>query len=101
MKALLRSKGLWRVVDGKEPRPAKNDAGEQDKWDAKADKAAGEIMLNVEADRGSTLGPPRTILSMPGRLLRPYTSRGSMGHALLPMTSSLALGSERMSLSLL
>ena len=31
MKALLRSKGLWRLVNGKEPRPAKNDAGEQDK----------------------------------------------------------------------
>ena len=51
IKALLNSKGLWRVVDGKEPCPAKNDAGEHDKWDAKADKTAGEIMLNVEADQ--------------------------------------------------
>ena len=51
MKVLLCSKGLWRLVDGKEPCPAKNDAGEQNQWDAEADKAAGEIMLNVEADQ--------------------------------------------------
>ena len=51
MKALLRSKGLWRLVDAKETRPADNTDGAQDKWDAKADKAAGEIMLNIEADQ--------------------------------------------------
>lgn len=50
MKALLRSKGLWRLVSGTEARPTA--AGDdQDKWDAKADKAAGEIMLALEADQ--------------------------------------------------
>jgi len=49
MKALLRSKGLWRLVDAKETRPGDNTDSAQDKWDAKADKAAGEIMLNIEA----------------------------------------------------
>ena len=64
-------------MDGKKPHLAKNDAGEQDKWDAKADKAAGEIMLNVHAmrlTRVSMLGLPRTILLMHGRLLHLFTS---------------------------
>ncbi|KIK29646.1 hypothetical protein PISMIDRAFT_89024 [Pisolithus microcarpus 441] len=50
MKALLHSKGLWRLVSGTEAHPTA--AGDdQDKWDAKADKAAGEIMLALEADQ--------------------------------------------------
>jgi hypothetical protein len=34
MKALLRSKGLWRLVDGKEMRPS-TPAKEQEAWDIK------------------------------------------------------------------
>jgi len=46
MKALLRFKGLWRLVNGKEKRPGT--AGtEQDAWDVKQDRAAGKIMLNI------------------------------------------------------
>jgi len=37
MKALLRSKGLWRLVDGKEKRPTTGDK-EQESWDIKQDK---------------------------------------------------------------
>jgi len=45
-KALLCSKGLWRLVDGKEKRPGT--AGtEQNAWDVKQDMTAGEIMLNI------------------------------------------------------
>ena len=43
MKALLRSKGLWRLVDGKETRPS-TPAKEQD-------RAAGELMLNLMLDQ--------------------------------------------------
>jgi hypothetical protein len=46
MKALLRSKGLWRLVDGKEMRPS-TPAKEQEAWDIKQDRAAGELMLNL------------------------------------------------------
>ncbi|KAF9242397.1 hypothetical protein BU15DRAFT_44056, partial [Melanogaster broomeanus] len=49
MKALLRSKGLWRLVVGTEARPS--DAAAQPAWDAKQDKAAGELMLNLEPDQ--------------------------------------------------
>ena len=50
MKALLRSKGLWRLVDGKEIRPS-TPAKEQDAWDIKGDRAAGELMLNLMPDQ--------------------------------------------------
>ena len=50
MKALLRSKGLWRLVDGKDIRPTSAGA-DQDAWDIKQDKAAGEIMLNIAPDQ--------------------------------------------------
>ena len=50
MKALFRSKGLWRLVDGKEPRPTT--AGpDQTAWDIKQDRAAGELMLNIAPDQ--------------------------------------------------
>ncbi|KIK81009.1 hypothetical protein PAXRUDRAFT_763655, partial [Paxillus rubicundulus Ve08.2h10] len=50
MKALLRSKGLWMLVDGRETRPSA--AGkEQTKWDLEQDKAAGELMLNLHHDQ--------------------------------------------------
>jgi len=50
MKALLRSKGLWRLVDGKEKRPTTGDK-EQESWDIKQDKAAGKLMLNLMPDQ--------------------------------------------------
>jgi hypothetical protein len=50
MKALLRSKGLWRLIDGKELRPSAG-AKEQEAWDIKQDKAAGELMLNLMPDQ--------------------------------------------------
>jgi len=50
MKALLRSKGLWRLVDGKERCPTTGDK-EQEAWDIKQDRAAGELMLNLMPDQ--------------------------------------------------
>ena len=47
MKALFRSKGLWQLVDGKEPHPTT--AG-PDQTDIKQDRAAGELMLNIAPD---------------------------------------------------
>ena len=50
MKALFCSKDLWRLVDGKKPRPTT--AGpEQTAWDIKQDRAAGELMLNIAPDQ--------------------------------------------------
>ena len=46
MKALFCSKGLWQLVDGKEPCPTT--AGpKQTAWDIKQDRAAGKLMLNI------------------------------------------------------
>jgi hypothetical protein len=42
MKAYLRVKGLWLLVNGTEIRH-KTDTDAQAKWDVKADKAAGEL----------------------------------------------------------
>jgi len=50
MKALLHSKGLWHLVDGKERRPTTGDK-EQEAWDIKQDRAAGELMLNLMPDQ--------------------------------------------------
>jgi hypothetical protein len=44
MKAYLRVKGLWLLVNGSETRPT-SDNDLQAKWDVKADKAAGELYL--------------------------------------------------------
>ena len=41
--------GLWKVVSGKETRP--EDADALAKWEAKAERAAGEIYLLVENDQ--------------------------------------------------
>ena len=50
MKALFRSKGLWQLVDAKEPCPTT--AGpDQTAWDIKQDRAAGELMLNIAPDQ--------------------------------------------------
>ena len=46
MKALFCFKGLWQLVDGKEPHPTI--AGpDQTAWDITQDRAAGELMLNI------------------------------------------------------
>jgi len=50
MKALLHSKGLWHLVDGKEKCPTTGDK-EQESWDIKQDKAVGELMLNLMPDQ--------------------------------------------------
>src|SRR5919204_3931737 len=50
MKALFCSKGLWRLVDGKETRPSAAGA-DQTAWDIKQDKAVGELMLNIAPDQ--------------------------------------------------
>ena len=50
MKALLPSKGLWCLVNGKEKRPTSGDK-EQVAWDVKQDKAAGELILNIVPDQ--------------------------------------------------
>ena len=46
MKALFRSKGLWWLVDGKEPHPT-TASPDQTAWDIKQDRAAGELMFNI------------------------------------------------------
>ena len=50
MKAWLMKLGYWKLVAGKELKPMK-DADALDKWEAKAEKAAGEIYLAVENDQ--------------------------------------------------
>ncbi|KIJ67268.1 hypothetical protein HYDPIDRAFT_85014, partial [Hydnomerulius pinastri MD-312] len=50
MQAYLRSKGLWRLVNGQEVRHS-SDSDEQEKWDVKQDKAAGELMLNIHPEQ--------------------------------------------------
>ena len=49
MRAWLMRNGLWRLVSGKEARPS--DAKELDKWEQKAEKAAGEIYLLIDNDQ--------------------------------------------------
>jgi transposase InsO family protein len=52
MKAWLMKNGLWRLVSGKETKPTKKEEGaELAKWEAKAERAAGEIYLLVENDQ--------------------------------------------------
>jgi hypothetical protein len=50
MKALLHSKGPWRLVDGKEMCPS-TPAKEQEAWDIKQDRAAGELILKLMPDQ--------------------------------------------------
>ena len=50
MKAYLRVKGLWLLVNGTEKRHDK-DTDAQAKWDAKADKAAGELYLACSVEQ--------------------------------------------------
>src|SRR6201746_1997485 len=50
MKAYLRVKGLWLLVNGSETRPT-SDTDAQVKWDVKADKAAGELYLACSVEQ--------------------------------------------------
>ena len=50
MKAWLMRNGLWRLVSGRELKPSSG-MEELNKWEAKAEKAAGEIYLLVENDQ--------------------------------------------------
>ncbi len=50
MKAWLMRNGLWRLVSGRELQPSSG-IEELNKWEAKAEKAAGEIYLLVENDQ--------------------------------------------------
>ena len=47
MQAILRGKGLWRLVSEKE-KCHNLDANMQEEWDNKADKACGILMLGVK-----------------------------------------------------
>src|SRR5882672_9633628 len=47
MKAVLRGKGLWRLVSEQEKKHA-SDPDKQDEWDNKADKACRLLTLGVE-----------------------------------------------------
>ena len=49
MKAWLMKNGLWRLVSGRETKPIKEEALAT--WEAKAERAAGEIFLLVENDQ--------------------------------------------------
>ncbi|KAH7905564.1 hypothetical protein BJ138DRAFT_980074, partial [Hygrophoropsis aurantiaca] len=44
MKALLKERGVWRLVNRSEERP-KQDAAKQEEWDTRADKAGGLLYL--------------------------------------------------------
>ena len=50
MKAWLMRNGLWRLISKKETKPPASKAEELEKWEMKAEKAAGEIYLLVEND---------------------------------------------------
>ena len=47
MKAVLRGKGLWRLVSEQEKRHT-SDTEKQEEWDGKADKACGILTLRVK-----------------------------------------------------
>jgi transposase InsO family protein len=49
MKAWLMRNGLWKLVSGRETKPSEEEA--LAKWEAKAERAAGEIYLMVENDQ--------------------------------------------------
>ena len=49
MKAWLMRNGLWRLVSGKETKP--KEEKELEAWEAKAERAAGEIYLLVQSDQ--------------------------------------------------
>ena len=51
MKAWLMRNKLWKLVSGKEPKPESTKADELAKWEEKAEQAAGELYLLVEADQ--------------------------------------------------
>src|SRR5579863_2274760 len=51
MKAWLMRNGLWKLVSGKLAKPSPRDEDALNKWEAKAERAAGEIYLLVENDQ--------------------------------------------------
>ena len=52
MKAGLMRNGLWRLVCGRETKPVGSDKTDTlEKWEIKAERAAGEIYLLVETDQ--------------------------------------------------
>ncbi|EGN94930.1 hypothetical protein SERLA73DRAFT_61923, partial [Serpula lacrymans var. lacrymans S7.3] len=54
MQAWLMTKGLWRLVSGTEKRP-ETDAEAQEKWELRAEKAAGALYLNISKDQRTHL----------------------------------------------
>ena len=52
MKAWLMKLGYWRLVNGKDLKPTKEELIGM--WETKAEKAAGEIYLAVESDQRVT-----------------------------------------------
>ncbi|KAF9488991.1 hypothetical protein BDN71DRAFT_1531971 [Pleurotus eryngii] len=74
-KAYLMRLGLWRLVAGKESTSI--NAAELNKWEAKAERAAGEIYLLVEADqrihfRGLEDDPKAHLSKKPGACFNAY-----------------------------
>ena len=51
MKAWLMKSGLWRLVSGKETRPKESNTDAFEKYEIKAERAAGEIFLLVQPDQ--------------------------------------------------
>ena len=51
MRAWLMRNGLWKLVSGKLTRPTSTSVDEVNKWETKAERAAGEIYLLVESDQ--------------------------------------------------
>ena len=51
MKAWLMKLGYWRLVSGREIKPTSNKEEQLDRWEMKAERAAGEIFLALEKDQ--------------------------------------------------
>jgi len=98
MKALLCSKGLWHLVDGKEKRPTTGDK-EQECWDIKQDKAAGELMLNLMPDQRVHIRASQDDPTAAWKALATLFVQQKAIHALWLMRSSSQSGSALMSQS--
>ena len=51
MKAWLMKLGLWRLVNSQEKKPTVDKDNNIEKWEIKAEKAAGEMYLAVKDDQ--------------------------------------------------
>ena len=81
--------GLWRLVSKKETKPPASKADELEKWEMKAEKAAGEIYLLVENDqRVHFRGHEEDPIKM-WELLELPTCPKSQERDLMPMTTCL------------